>query len=227
MNSGLSRRQAIAALAAAPLAAQTTFPSVDTAVITSHNDRLTQLLKDQIVDPNHPGYGTLAQEDWLYSAGSAAGLLAAFMASYLHPQARLHGDPLLADHMKLAVRFLETAQHPDGSIDLPTTNFLSPPDTGFIVHNTATAVCLAQRAGRRELVALVDPFLRKAAAAMAAGGVHTPNHRWVICSALAQVNEIFPDAPYLRRIDQWLAEGASIWMATVSSPSAVRPSTMR
>jgi hypothetical protein len=137
MNSGFSRRQVIAALAAAPLAAQTTFPSVDSAVINSHDGRVTQALQDQITDPNHPGYGTLAQEDGLYSAGSAAGLLATFMASYLHPQARPYGDTLLVERMKLAVRFLETAQHPNGSIDLLTTNFSSPPDTGFAVHSAA------------------------------------------------------------------------------------------
>jgi hypothetical protein len=43
--------------------------------------------------------------------------------------------------------------------------------------------------------------------ALATGGVHTPNHRWVVCSALARINALFPAARYVNRIDDWLGEG--------------------
>jgi hypothetical protein len=50
-------------------------------------------------------------------------------------------------------------------------------------------------------------IMQKATAALVSGGVHTPNHRWEICKALAHVHHLWPSRAVLARIDDWLGEG--------------------
>jgi hypothetical protein len=187
--------------------------SADALLLTAveRNDTAVQvLLQTQVTDPPSPFRGSVPDQSGLHSAGSAAGVSETLAASFVHPRSRFHRDSVLLDRIRLATGFLERSQSPQGNIDLLTTNFNSPPDTGFVVHNVATAAAIGTRHGVPEIGAMLRPFLVKAGEGMAAGGVHTPNHRWVICSALAQVNELFPDARFVRRIGEWLAEGIDI-----------------
>lgn len=207
MNEKLSRRQALAAMAVPP-ALEGTGAAIDPAIIKRHDERVEMLLRSQITDPGHRSCGTLAGP--LPAPGGAGSILEGLTTAFVCSDSKFHRDRLLLERIKLAAAYLERAQSPDGNIDLPTTNFNSPPDTGFVAHSVATAACLARRAGEDAIVKLIEPFLTKAAAGMTKGGVHTPNHRWVICSALAQINELFPNRAYLRRIDQWLAEGVDL-----------------
>ena len=48
-------------------------------------------------------------------------------------------------------------------------------------------------------------FVLAAGVALSTGGIHIPNHRWVVSSAPAQINSLFPSA--VDRIDDWLGEG--------------------
>jgi len=168
------------------------------------------LLETQLTDPASPSRGCVPDQFGLHSAGSASGVAETLAASFVHPQSAFHHDRVLLDRIRLAAGFLERAQSPQGNIDLLTTNFNSPPDTGFVVHGVATAARIAQMHGATLIVQALQPFLAKAGGGMAEGGVHTPNHRWVISSALAQINELFPDPRFVRRIDEWLAEGIDI-----------------
>jgi hypothetical protein len=205
----VTRRQWIS-LAAAASAVPARAAGIPAELIARHDREVERLLRLQITDPASRFAGTMEDASGLHSAGAAGGLLTASATAFLQPASKFHRSSLLVERARLAATFLTRAQSPEGNIDLLTTNFNSPPDTGFVVHGVGSAACLAQRAGAREWVAMMEPFLRNAGRGMARGGVHTPNHRWVVSSALAQIHEVFPDPAYVRRIDQWLAEAVDI-----------------
>jgi hypothetical protein len=203
-------RRELLGLVAAAASTGAPQPNIDPSIVTHHDENVDRLLAAQITDSSSRGFGAIPNAYGLFHAGGVAGLIEACTAAYLHPQSRFHDNRMLVERIKLAGQFLDRIQHPDGTIDLLETNFDSTPDTGVVMHPVCTAACLAQRNRRGELLALLAPFIRKAAGALTVGGIHTPIHGWVVSSALAQAAEIFPDPSYLRRIDQWLAGGIDI-----------------
>jgi len=215
----LSRRQALAMLGTAGATALTGHSyradaaqpvSALEGALARNDAAVRTLLATQITDSASASRGSVPDQFGLHSAGSAGGVAETLIASFIHPRSAFHRDAALVDRLRLAAGFLERAQSPQGNIDLLTTNFNSPPDTGFVVHNVATAAAIARMHGHDEIARAFQPFLVKAGAGMAVGGIHTPNHRWVVSSALAQIHDLFPDGRYLRRIDEWLAEGIDI-----------------
>jgi hypothetical protein len=212
MDRMLTRRQALltTGAAAATLHAAATAPPIEPAIVDRNDDAVIKLMRAQITDAQSHWVGSVPDEYLMYSAGSAGSLIETLAASFACPQSKFHGDASLLERINLAAQFLQRSQSPEGNIDLLSTNFNSPPDTGFVVHNVAAAAAVGRLYGIDELVKSLRPFLVKAGAGLAAGGIHTPNHRWVVSSALAQINDVFPDAAYTRRIGQWLAEGIDI-----------------
>jgi hypothetical protein len=179
-------------------------------IVRRHDSHVAALLTRQITDPSSRWRGIYPDAVGLHYPSSAAGIIDAFLSAYLHPLSKYHKDKTLIQRVRLAAELLEREQSDDGNISLIITNFNSPPDTGFVVRGICPAVSVARRAGLREVFGYVQPFLKRAGRGMAKGGVHTPNHRWVICAALAQLHELFGESDYLKRIDQWLAEGIDI-----------------
>ena len=168
-------------------------PEIPTAVTHRHDAYVQDLLARQVTDPSSRWCGSFPDDDGLHSAHSAAIILDAFTAAFLHVPSQFHKSALLLERLSLAARHLDARQHENGTIDLMITNFNSPPDTAFAAHNVGTSACLARRYGLAQVAALTEPFLRKAGAALVRGGVHTPNHRWVVGYARAQIHKLFPD----------------------------------
>jgi len=134
--------------------------------------------------------------------------LGTLAAAYCAPESSHFKSPDLLPLMEAAADQLLAAQHADGTID--SGNLSSPPDTGFVVQTVCTALAVLRRMNLPQLAAInqkLGNFLLAAGETLSTGGIHTPNHRWVVCSALAQLNALFPSAKYVDRIDDWLGEG--------------------
>ena len=205
-----NRRQWLAGtLAGAAAAAAQTSRSKLT--LTENLDRsVARLLEGQVLDKDSRYRGGLADSTGLYMPASGGGIIEQLAAAFVWPESKYRGQGLLLERIELAVQFVTRSLTKDGNISLLSTNFNSPPDTGFMMHNLCTAAILARTHGAPAIEALLRPLLLRAGEGLAKGGIHTPNHRWVVCSALAQLNELYPDTRYLKRIGQWLEEGIDI-----------------
>lgn len=207
----MTRREAILSLSAASavMAAPPRVPVVPLSVVERTDATVDSYLKTQITEAG-PWLGSVPDDYLQHSAGTASGLIESMTAALLYPESKHFGSNALVARIRLAGAFLERSQSPEGFIDLLSTNFNSPPDTGFVVHNVGTAAALAKLYQNDEVLEILRPFLVNAGRGLAKGGIHTPNHRWVVSSALAQINDVFPDPAYVARIQQWLAEGIDI-----------------
>jgi hypothetical protein len=195
----------------APLAATAPPPvEFDAELVKRHDDQVSRLLARQVTDTSNTHCGGHPDDYGIFFPGSAAGILEAFASSFHCRQSKYAQSTELLARMRLAASCLKRNQLPSGNFDLPTTNFDSPPDTAFLTLPLANAALLAKRGGDDTLFGLCEPVLRRIAGALLTGGVHTPNHRWVVCEALAQLNELFPDPNLVRRIDQWLGESVDL-----------------
>lgn len=141
---------------------------------------------------------------------AAMARLLALVAVLTEPGSAFSGGDRLREPMARCLDRLELLQGPTGLFD--GTNLCSPPDSAFTLND----VCLALRLIRAldspvpvlaEVDARLSGIVASATDAMVSGGVHTPNHRWELCAALAQMNQLQPRQDIAHRIDEWLAEG--------------------
>ncbi|MCX6592817.1 MAG: hypothetical protein NTZ56_14945 [Acidobacteria bacterium] len=205
----MTRRESLGAIGVAAFAAPAP-PTFDADLIRRHDGAVDSYLKNQVTAANSPWRGALPDAYGLHAPGTAAGLWDVFTAAYVCPQSRHHRKAELLERIALAAGFLERSMSPEGNIYLPITNFNSPPDSAFAVRSSANTVLVARQNQATEILRMIEPLVKRMADAIAVGGIHTPNHRWVVSAALAQAHELWPEPQYLRRIDQWLAEGFDI-----------------
>lgn len=134
--------------------------------------------------------------------------VAGLVAAYCAPESSFYRSESLIPRIESRAQTLLDTLHPDGLLD--AGNLSSPPDTAFVVEAIAAALVVARQSQDQRLArvqATLDRFLLRVGEALVTGGIHTPNHRWVICAALARIHSLFPSPKYVDRIDDWLGEG--------------------
>jgi hypothetical protein len=123
----------------------------------------------------------------------------------------------LSEKMRAALEasfsYMARVQRPDGCFDLSGCNFASPPDTAFMINAVLFAWWTLEKRGAPETLWLREPMFRlidSAAQGIAAGGFHTPNHRWAIASCLMHCWKITGREPLKARAETYLSEGLDI-----------------
>lgn len=150
----------------------------------------------QITDPNAPDAGGIYTPSLGMTNPRATGQFVALCAMLtLHDALP---DGALLDEANRAADSLLRARRPSGLIDLVTVNIDSSPDTGFAVQELCAVLELDRRTphtspGWTELRGKIETLVREAIPGILRGGFHTPNHRWVMVSALLQAGALFPE----------------------------------
>ncbi|WP_439559295.1 hypothetical protein [Dyadobacter sp.] len=178
-------------------------------MIARNDTSIESLRKYQVKDTDSPDLGGLRDGFDILNPHSTSALVQCGSAGLFSPSSKYYKSTDLLASVNLAVLYLIKTQHSDGTIDLLSTNFHSTPDTGFLVKRLAMAYMLMEKSGTPgadKVLANLKTFLLKCGEALSVGGIHTPNHRWVVSAALTRLNELWPNPKYVSRIEQWLGE---------------------
>ncbi len=180
--------------------------------IESHEKSCQRLLKYQIRDKASPDFGGYYNVHFGLVAQNAGGSAAGPMSLYFCEESRYYKDPAVLELASNLIRHLLNHLHEDGTVDYFRCNFHSAPDTAFVTLGLAKAAKLIKAETPEEKAFQEELYeaLRRMGEGMLTGGFHTPNHRWVISSALALINSLIPDKRYEERIKEYLIEGIDI-----------------
>ena len=170
-------------------------------------------LKNQWIAKESQYFGAVFDGDSVVTPMGTAQFIQNLMCVYVSPGSKYYKSKEILQRMTLAAGGLLNLQHEDGTIDLIATNFHSTPDLGFTIYPLAQAYSIMLKNNKLEygeLPSTMKRYLLNAGKALSVGGIHTPNHRWVVSGALAWINSFFPDTTYRARVEQWLAEKVDI-----------------
>ena len=182
-------------------------------LIRVNDEYIRGAMERQSMDAGNVYKGAMFDADSVVSPIGTAQYIQALVCAYVSRESAFYRSEEILVRMEQAAAALVNLQHDDGTIDLLTTNFHSTPDLGFTIFPLALSYTITMKHSHLRYGTFRDRlkhYLLKAGNALAVGGIHTPNHRWVVSAALSWLHSFFPDPRYKARIDQWLAEKIDI-----------------
>ena len=183
-------------------------------MLASLDAHIDHLLRVQVTEPGHPDEGGFVQPSLYHVEPRESGfMLSRLIIGYICRESRHFHSAAVRRAIELDLLYMQRHQRPDGCFDLSYCNFDSPPDTAFMINAVFNAWWLMEQRCDAETEWLKAPvlhFIETCCEGIAAGGFHTPNHRWAIsaclkCAAKATGRQDFSD-----RADQYLNEGLDI-----------------
>ena len=155
-------------------------------MVQSTEKRVERFLKLQIKDPSRVNEGQLAGE--VIEGKPTIYMLTDAICLYFCKESKYYKDARLFEAAERGFSFIERWQREDGSLDYPTCNFFSAPDTSFCFRRLYGAwEILHKYAENEKEKALQDRYLTvlyRCIPILLYGGFHTPNHRWAVTSVL-------------------------------------------
>lgn len=148
------------------------------------------------------------QIDSLASPRALAQNALRLVSAYANPRGQSFHAASLLEPLATLLDALADRQNPSGLYDIG--NLDSPPDTSFVISDLGLGHDLLERDDQPATAAARAAYaaiMRRSTGALVEGGVHTPNHRWEICKALAHLHHLRPSRLVRARIDDWLGEG--------------------
>lgn len=182
-------------------------------ILQSTEVKAESFLKAQVKDATRPDFGGLTQT--LIDVKPTVYDLLTVITVYTFEKSRYYKNKELCLPIRLALDFIERELRQDGTLDYPSCNFASAPDTAFCLKQLTQAYQLFNKfipAGEDEdLKQHLKRIIKKTLIGIKNGGFHTPNHRWAIAASLMQGTNLFKDDPihleFKKRANQYLAEG--------------------
>jgi hypothetical protein len=177
------------------------------------DEGIPALLRRQCMDIMSPEYGGFPEPRKGFSEPSGPISLASSMiVLYYNKDSKYYRSEELLDRAILAADHTLKRMHKDGTIDLIETNFHDATSVGFTIWNVSPAYRVMKKfsKGTPNEVKMQEKFLefmKRGADGMKYGGFHTPNHRWVMASAMALLSNDLGRPDLVPEVDLYLNEG--------------------